>query len=198
MIGIIPTSSGRGTGWSRKTAGCSRSAMPASSVRSAAGRSRRRSSRSPRRGRTTAIGCSAATARCMCSATWRISAATNSSPGSPPTSRRSPTAPATRTLDETGAVWTHRSAGGPVAAPAGNPHAGRGRSGSRWSRTARDRGSRGRSRAVTRLGLRPGIVPPARRRALESVPRHRVEVRSAQRAAERARVLRGAVRLRLV
>ncbi len=28
------------------------------------------------------------------------------------------------TLDETGAVWTHRSAGGPVAAPAGNPHAG--------------------------------------------------------------------------
>ena len=50
--------------------------------------------------------------------------------------------------------------------------------------------------AVARLGLRPGIVPPARRRALEPVPRRRVEVRSAQHAAERARALRGAVRLR--
>ena len=101
------------------------------------------------------------------------------------------------TLDETGAVWTHRSAGGPVAGTGRQPA--RRCAGGR-ARVGRERrGIVGRvvgSRAVARLGLRPGIVPPARRRALEPVPRHRLEVRSAQRAAERARVLRGAVRLR--
>ena len=125
MIGIIPTSTGRGY-WMVAEDGGVFAFGDAGFLGSLGGRldlgADRRARADPDEQRLLAR--SGATARCTRSATPRSSAATNSSPGSPPTSPRSPMARGYVTLDETGALWTHRSAGGIGAAPAGNPHAG--------------------------------------------------------------------------